>query len=71
MDKKKLEARVARLEELDKENAMLERLIKATHDVVNDLIDRINNPERRSDLLDKRIHKTYIARNTIIDFIED
>ena len=71
MDKKKLEARVARLEELDKENAMLERLIKAIHDVVNDLIDRINNPERRSDLLDKIIHKKYIAINTIIDFIED
>lgn len=69
---KKLEARVARLEKLIKnEDAKLSHLIEAVHNTVNDLIDRISNSEKQSKLLDKIIHKEDKAIDTIIDFIAD
>lgn len=72
MDRKKLKERITRLEKYIKnENAELSRLIEATHNTVNDLIDRTNNPERQSKLLDMIIHKEDKAINTIIDFIEN
>lgn len=72
MNNNKLEARVARLEKfITNEDAELSRLIEAIHNTVYDLIDRINNHERQSKLLDMIIHKEDKAINTIIDFIEN
>lgn len=70
MDRKKLEARVARLEKsIKNEDAELSRLIEATHNTVNDLIDTISNHEKQSKFLDMIIHKEDKAIDTIIDFI--